>query len=83
VSDLSIERELRETLAWGNPDRFSAVRVRVQEGTVFLTGEVSDYEAFRNLDALVAETPGVRYLKNGVLVNPEVHHEPPVWAGED
>jgi hypothetical protein len=54
----------------------------VREGTVFLTGEVTDFDSFRSLDDLVAVTPGVRYVKNGVLVVPEVEHEPPLWVGE-
>jgi hypothetical protein len=56
--------------------------VRVREGTVFLTGEVRDFQSFCSLDLLAAVTPGVRYVKNGVLVIPEMAHEPPVWAGE-
>lgn len=81
-ADQSIERELKEALSWAGSGTFSAVDVRVQEGTVFLTGEVTDFDSFRSLDDLVAVTPGVRYVKNGVLVIPEVEHEPPVWLGE-
>lgn len=80
--DQSIERELKETLTYADPEVFSAVQVRVREGTVFLSGEVSDFDLFQSLDHLVAVTPGVRYVKNGVLVIPEEEHEPPVWAGE-
>ena len=80
--DHSIERELTEALTWGDPDLFAWVQVRVREGTVFLTGEVRDYESFWSLDLLVAVTPGVRYVKNGVLVVPEMAHEPPIWGGE-
>ena len=80
--DQSIERELKEALAWGNPEIFSAVQIRVREGTVFLSGEVTDFDSFQSLDSLVAVTPGVRYIKNGVLVIPEEEHEPPVWVGE-
>jgi hypothetical protein len=79
-ADLSIERELREALAWADPELFSAVQVRVREGTVFLTGEVSEFGLFRSLDELVSVTPGVRYVKNGVVVVPEVTYEPPVWV---
>jgi osmotically-inducible protein OsmY len=79
-SDQCIERELMEALTWGDPDVFSAVRVRVREGTVFLTGEVGDFDSFCSLDHLAAVTPGVRYVKNGVLVIPEEEHEPPVWV---
>jgi len=82
ASDQFIERELKETLTWSNAEIFSAVQVRVREGTVFLSGEVTDFDTFRSLDALVWVTPGVRYVKNGVLVIPEELHEPPVWAGE-
>ena len=82
ASDQWIERELKETLTWSDAELFSAVHVRVREGTVFLSGEVTDFESFRSLDALVWVTPGVRYVKNGVLVIPEELHEPPVWAGE-
>jgi osmotically-inducible protein OsmY len=73
---------LKEALSWGDPEAFSAVHVRVREGTVFLTGEVGDFDLFRSLDHLAAVTPGVRYVKNGVLVIPEEEHEPPVWVGE-
>lgn len=82
TSDQTIERELREALAWGSPEIFSAVQIRVREGTVFLSGEVADFDSFQNLDSLVAVTPGVRYIKNGVLVIPEEEHDPPLWAGE-
>jgi osmotically-inducible protein OsmY len=82
VCDHSIERELREALTWGNPDLFTCVEVRVREGTVFLTGEVTDFSSFRSLDLLASVTPGVRYVKNRVLVIPEMAHEPPVWEGE-
>lgn len=82
TTDQSIERELQEALTWSGAGTFSAVSVRVREGTVFLTGEVTDFDSFRSLDDLVAVTPGVRYVKNGVLVIPEVEHEPPVWLGE-
>jgi osmotically-inducible protein OsmY len=80
--DQRIERELVEALSWADPDRFAAVRIRVREGTVFLSGEVSDFDLFQSLDDLVAVTPGVRYVKNGVLVVPEEIHEPPLWVGE-
>jgi osmotically-inducible protein OsmY len=80
ASDVSIERELKEALAWADPDLFSAVRVRVREGTVFLTGEVSEFALFRSLDELASVTPGVRYVKNGVVVVQEVVYEPPVWV---
>jgi osmotically-inducible protein OsmY len=80
--DQRIEHELQEVLTWGDPEVFSAVRVRVREGTVFLSGEVTDFNSFQNLDHLAAVTPGVRYVKNGVLVIPEEEHEPPVWLGE-
>jgi len=73
---------LKEILAWGDPEIFSEVQVRVREGTVFLSGEVTDFDSFQNLDHLVMVTPGVRYVKNGVLVIPEEEHEPPVWLGE-
>jgi hypothetical protein len=82
TSDQTIEGELREALAWGSPEIFSAVQIRVREGTVFLSGEVPDFDSFQNLDSLVAVTPGVRYIKNGVLVIPEEEHDPPLWAGE-
>jgi hypothetical protein len=82
TSDQYIEHELKQALAWGNPEVFSAVQVRVREGTVFLSGEVTDFASFWSLDDLVAVTPGVRYVKNGVLVIPEEEHEPPVWMGE-
>ncbi len=82
TTDQSIEWELKEALTWSSSGVFSAVHVRVREGTVFLTGEVTDFDSFRSLDALVAVTPGVRYVKNGVLVIPEVEHEPPLWVGE-
>jgi len=82
TSDQYIERELKEALAWGNPEIFSAVQIRVREGTVFLSGEVTDFDSFQSLDSLVAVTPGVRYIKNGVLVIPEEEHDPPLWAGE-
>jgi BON domain len=81
-TDQSIEWELKEALTWSSSGIFSAVHVRVREGTVFLTGEVTDFDSFRSLDALVAVTPGVRYVKNGVLVIPEEEHEPPLWVGE-
>ena len=80
--DQRIEHELREILTWGDPEIFSAVHVRVREGTVFLSGEVTDFNSFQNLDHLATVTPGVRYVKNGVLVIPEEEHEPPVWLGE-
>jgi hypothetical protein len=73
---------LREALRWGDPEVYSSVRIRVREGTVFLTGEVGDFDSFRSLHDLVLVTPGVRYVKNGVLVIPEEEHEPPVWANE-
>lgn len=82
TTDQSIERELTEALRWSGSGVFSAVHVRVREGTVFLTGEVTDFDLFRSLDDLVAVTPGVRYVKNGVLVIPEEEHEPPLWVGE-
>jgi len=82
TSDQSIEGELIEALNWAGSGSFSAVEVRVREGTVFLTGEVADFHSFWSLDDLVAVTPGVRYVKNGVLVIPEEEHEPPVWVGE-
>ena len=82
AADQDIERELKEALAWGNPEIFSAVQIRVREGTVFLSGEVTDFDLFQNLDSLVAVMPGVRYIKNGVLVIPEEEHDPPLWAGE-
>ena len=82
TTDQSIEGELREALTWNGAGVFSAVHVRVREGTVFLTGEVTDFELFRSLNDLVAVTPGVRYVKNGVLVIPELEHEPPLWVGE-
>jgi len=82
TSDQRIEYELKEILTWGDADVFSAVHVRVREGTVFLSGEVTDFDSFQNLDHLAMVTPGVRYVKNGVLVIPEVEHEPPVWLGE-
>jgi len=82
ATDQSIERELKEALTWAGSCTFSAVDVRVREGTVFLTGEVTDFDSFRSLDDLVTVTPGVRYVKNGVLVIPEEEHEPPVWVGE-
>jgi osmotically-inducible protein OsmY len=81
-TDQSIEWELKEALTWSGSGVFAAVHVRVREGTVFLTGEVTDFDSFRSLDDLVAVTPGVRYVKNGVLVVPEVEHEPPLWVGE-
>jgi osmotically-inducible protein OsmY len=82
TTDQSIERELKEALGWAGSGTFSAVEVRVREGTVFLRGEVTDFDSFRSLDDLVAVTPGVRYVKNGVLVIPEEEHEPPVWVSE-
>jgi osmotically-inducible protein OsmY len=82
ASDRRILHELEEALSWDDSEAFSGVRVRVREGTAFLSGEVRDFASFRCLNVVVAVTPGVRYVKNGVLVVPEEQHEPPVWAGE-
>ena len=78
--DLSIEQELKEALAWADPDLFAGIQVRVREGTVFLTGEVSEFALFRSLDELASVTPGVRYVKNRVVVVPELVYEAPVWV---
>ena len=82
ASDRRILHELEEALSWDESEAFSGVRVRIREGTAFLSGEVRDFASFCCLNVVVAVTPGVRYVKNGVLVVPEEQHEPPVWAGE-
>lgn len=69
--DHRIHRELAEALRLHPNGDYHCVAVEVRHAAVILRGEVPTFQHLWSLEALAAETPGVRHVRNRVVVSPE------------